>query len=151
MTETPVMIVTGATNGIGEAAAIELARLGAHVGITARNPWAMAVRVVSEPPDTNRPVSWNIVSVGIGEPSSIVALAHVVSNPSPSTGQPWRLSCSLTTVPMSCCIVGMSSMITSLSMAAASRRMSRSLHSFNVRHVSSSSRPSNHAVNRAGS
>ena len=38
MTERPVMIVTGATNGIGEAAAIELARRGAHVGITARNP-----------------------------------------------------------------------------------------------------------------
>src|SRR4051812_8065124 len=37
MTERPVMIVTGATNGIGEAAAIELARRGADVGITARN------------------------------------------------------------------------------------------------------------------
>lgn len=32
------MIVTGATNGIGEAAAIELARRGAHIGIVARNP-----------------------------------------------------------------------------------------------------------------
>src|SRR3954447_9885831 len=38
MSTQPVMIVTGATNGIGEAAAIELARVGAHVGITARNP-----------------------------------------------------------------------------------------------------------------
>ena len=38
MTNRPVMIVTGATNGIGEAAAIELARRGAHVGIVARNP-----------------------------------------------------------------------------------------------------------------
>src|SRR4051812_43708388 len=38
MTEQQVMIVTGATNGIGEAAAIELARRGAHVGIVARNP-----------------------------------------------------------------------------------------------------------------
>jgi NAD(P)-dependent dehydrogenase (short-subunit alcohol dehydrogenase family) len=32
------MIVTGATNGIGEAAAIELARRGARVGIVARSP-----------------------------------------------------------------------------------------------------------------
>lgn len=38
MSDKPVMIVTGATNGIGEAAAIELARQGAHVGIVARNP-----------------------------------------------------------------------------------------------------------------
>src|SRR3954463_13692703 len=37
MTE-QVMIVTGATNGIGEAAAIELARRGNRVGIVARNP-----------------------------------------------------------------------------------------------------------------
>ena len=34
----PVIIVTGATNGIGEATAIELARRGAHVGIVARSP-----------------------------------------------------------------------------------------------------------------
>jgi NAD(P)-dependent dehydrogenase (short-subunit alcohol dehydrogenase family) len=32
------MIVTGATNGIGEAAAIELSRRGAQMGIVARNP-----------------------------------------------------------------------------------------------------------------
>ena len=38
MDQQQVMIVTGATNGIGEAAAIELARRGAHVGIVARNP-----------------------------------------------------------------------------------------------------------------
>src|SRR5436305_3535026 len=37
-TEPKIMIVTGATNGIGEAAAVELARRGAHVGIVARNP-----------------------------------------------------------------------------------------------------------------
>jgi NAD(P)-dependent dehydrogenase (short-subunit alcohol dehydrogenase family) len=38
MTEQKVVVVTGATNGIGEAAAIELARRGARVGIVARNP-----------------------------------------------------------------------------------------------------------------
>jgi NAD(P)-dependent dehydrogenase (short-subunit alcohol dehydrogenase family) len=38
MIQHQVMIVTGATNGIGEAAAIELARRGARVGIVARNP-----------------------------------------------------------------------------------------------------------------
>jgi NAD(P)-dependent dehydrogenase (short-subunit alcohol dehydrogenase family) len=38
MTEQEVVVVTGATNGIGEAAAIELARRGARVGIVARNP-----------------------------------------------------------------------------------------------------------------
>jgi retinol dehydrogenase-12 len=38
MSRPSVMIVTGATNGIGEAAAIELARRGAHIGIVARNP-----------------------------------------------------------------------------------------------------------------
>jgi retinol dehydrogenase 12 len=38
MSEQRVMIVTGATNGIGEAAAIDLARRGTHVGIVARNP-----------------------------------------------------------------------------------------------------------------
>jgi len=32
------MLVTGATNGIGEAAAIELGRRGARVGVVARNP-----------------------------------------------------------------------------------------------------------------
>jgi short-subunit dehydrogenase len=37
MTERLVMVVTGATNGIGEAAAIELARRGARVGIVARS------------------------------------------------------------------------------------------------------------------
>jgi retinol dehydrogenase-12 len=38
MSRQPVMIVSGATNGIGEAAAVELARRGATVGIVARNP-----------------------------------------------------------------------------------------------------------------
>jgi len=33
-----VAIITGATNGIGEAAAVELARRGFHVAIVARNP-----------------------------------------------------------------------------------------------------------------
>jgi len=34
----PVMIVTGATNGLGRLAAIDLARHGAHLGIIARSP-----------------------------------------------------------------------------------------------------------------
>src|SRR5438067_10432443 len=38
MSEQLVIIVTGATNGIGEAAAIELARSGARVGVVARSP-----------------------------------------------------------------------------------------------------------------
>lgn len=38
MPDRPVAIVTGATNGIGEVTAIELARLGHRVGIVARNP-----------------------------------------------------------------------------------------------------------------
>jgi retinol dehydrogenase 12 len=38
MSQQRVMIVTGATNGIGEAAAVELARCGAQVGLVARNP-----------------------------------------------------------------------------------------------------------------
>jgi len=38
MSQQRVMIVTGATNGIGEAAAVELARRGAQVGLVARNP-----------------------------------------------------------------------------------------------------------------
>jgi NAD(P)-dependent dehydrogenase (short-subunit alcohol dehydrogenase family) len=45
MSDQPVMIVTGATNGIGEAAAIELARRGAHVSIVARNPDKAAATV----------------------------------------------------------------------------------------------------------
>src|SRR4051795_10742561 len=48
MTE-QVMIVTGATNGIGEAAAIELARRGNRVGIVARNP-AKAEATVAKMP-----------------------------------------------------------------------------------------------------
>jgi len=38
MSESKVMVVTGATNGIGEAAAIELASQGHRVGIVGRNP-----------------------------------------------------------------------------------------------------------------
>jgi retinol dehydrogenase-12 len=53
MREERVMIVTGATNGIGEAAAIELARRGAHLGIVARNPRkaeATVARIVAATP-----------------------------------------------------------------------------------------------------
>jgi NAD(P)-dependent dehydrogenase (short-subunit alcohol dehydrogenase family) len=38
MSAPPLIIITGATNGIGQAAALELARQGAHLGIVARNP-----------------------------------------------------------------------------------------------------------------
>jgi len=38
MSVRPVMIVTGATNGLGRLVAIELARRGAHLGIVARSP-----------------------------------------------------------------------------------------------------------------
>ena len=54
MSEQPVMLVTGATNGIGEAAAVELARRGARVGIVARNPAkadATVERIRSATPD----------------------------------------------------------------------------------------------------
>jgi NAD(P)-dependent dehydrogenase (short-subunit alcohol dehydrogenase family) len=54
MSEQPVMVVTGATNGIGEAAAVELARRGARVGIVARNPKkadATAARITAATPD----------------------------------------------------------------------------------------------------
>ena len=34
----PIMVVTGATNGIGQAAAVELARRGNRIGIVGRNP-----------------------------------------------------------------------------------------------------------------
>ena len=39
------MIVTGATNGIGQAAALELARRGAQLGLVARNPTKAAATV----------------------------------------------------------------------------------------------------------
>jgi retinol dehydrogenase 12 len=45
MSGQPVMIVTGATNGIGEAAAMELAHRGARVGLVARNPRKAAATV----------------------------------------------------------------------------------------------------------
>lgn len=51
-----VMIVTGATNGIGEAAAVELARRRARVGIVARNPdkaEATVARIRSAAPDAS--------------------------------------------------------------------------------------------------
>src|SRR5258708_4442890 len=56
MIQQQVMIVTGATNGIGEAAAIDLARRGARVGIVARNPRkadATAARIEAARPDAS--------------------------------------------------------------------------------------------------
>src|SRR5258707_7971020 len=56
MSTRPVMIVTGATNGIGEAAAVELARRGSHVGIVARNPGkasATVERIRAAAPDAS--------------------------------------------------------------------------------------------------
>lgn len=63
MIQQPVMIVTGATNGIGEAAAIELAHRGARVGIVARNPRkadATVARIEAARPDA-------LVDVFIGD------------------------------------------------------------------------------------
>ena len=37
MSDAPVIVITGATHGIGRAAAIELARRGAHLGLVARS------------------------------------------------------------------------------------------------------------------
>ena len=114
-----------------------------------RNPWAIAVRVVSAPPDTNRPVSWNIVSNGMGEPSGMVEFAHVERRP--SAGHPRSSSDLAATVVHSSCIVAIRSVNTTVSISAASMRISRSLQSLSCDHESSSSRPSSQAVNRAGS
>jgi NAD(P)-dependent dehydrogenase (short-subunit alcohol dehydrogenase family) len=71
----PVMIVTGATNGIGEAAAVELARQGAHVGITARNPKkadATVAKIKAAAPDA-------AVDVFIGDLSLMADVRKVAS------------------------------------------------------------------------
>jgi len=55
-------------------------------------PRAMTVRVVSAPPEMNRPVSCMIVSASSGNPS-MVALAHTATRSLPcSTGHPRRSS-----------------------------------------------------------
>src|SRR5437879_6869875 len=38
----PVVVITGATNGLGKVAAFDLARWGAHLGIVARSPEKVA-------------------------------------------------------------------------------------------------------------
>jgi len=77
-------VVTGATSGLGEATAVELARHGAHVVLTARNPERgerSAARVLAAAPDA----SVEVAALDLADLASVRAFA------AGQTGQPLDL------------------------------------------------------------
>jgi short-subunit dehydrogenase len=85
MSEPRVMIVTGATNGIGEAAAVELARRGNRVGIVARNPTKAAATVTK-----------------IKQTAPDATVDVFVADLAPTSAR-WPANCSSTTSTSTCC------------------------------------------------